>query len=856
MEAALIASALSALSLHAAPAPVVVGTGPHADPTDRTGGGFLRVTFSPDGDGRNDRVAIRVRAPIDAPLVLRVRATSTVGVFDLRRPAGATTLSWNGEAADGGTAPVGSYVIQVCAFGGACAATKVLAHLRILSAYVPRATGVSPGETVPVVVASDRLGPFTIDLAPASDRKAQGAGVQTVFGPGSFEYRIPRVRGGLWLLRVTSGSVVTLYPLVVHEATLPLDAPPRGTALLVYPYITWRAYNRTDENRDAVADTWYSHPSDPVVPLRGPFERLRRETYLASREADPGTQQAFANWLQAHDLTAQHVTDVELGRLPLDVLRRYAVVVFPGHTEYYEQRTYERLLAYRAGGGRLYFMSGNSFYGQARVGRDDVTRLSYRYRTPTQSDFRIAVTGFRECCWPHGLVPRYRIAGGVVARLPWLFAGTDVHDGDELGIASGEVDTVDARLSPRGTVTVASVTIPPFVPPGTVRYGWIGARRFAFEAAGVRARQVAIAYAKVGRGEVFSWGATDFLTTLRSPLVPAAQREALDRIALNVWRRFTRASAPASTIRAAASVFVPSAGHRVAGFALDRESLALAEDPVAPGSCPVVRLVPLAGGAPRRLTRAGGPTCRLGGRFWMRPGARAIGVALVRALWVVRNGSTALAVKASPTEREVVLARATSIGTNGPFLGPVAATHWLRLFARYTRAPGGTLRGGVISGNNRTLWSATGPVLPLGLDDEEHAVAVGARGEIAMWHAHGARYGRVGDAHARAAAIDRGVVVMLRADRARLDVRELSGRLVRSWPVARGAAPLLDLDGDVAVYVSGRTVHELDVSNGHDRVVATAPSGTKLLDAQIERRSIVYAYRGAKDSGRVVAIAR
>jgi hypothetical protein len=306
---------------------------------------------------------------------------------------------------------------------------------------------------------------------------------------------------------------------------------------------------------------------------------------------------------------------------------------------------------------------------------------------------------------------------------------------------------------------------------------------------------------------------------------------------------------------AVVAVFTPSPGHRIAGFGFDREWLALAEDPDGRTGCPVVRLLAVTGGQARSLTRPGGVTCRLGHRFWVRPGARAIGVAIVKALWVVRDGDTAVAVKASPQEPEQVLARVTVNGRRGPFLGPVVATNWLRLFARYARSPDGQLSGDVISGNGRTLWSATGPVLPLGLDDEEHAVSVGADGEIAMWHAHGARYGRVPDAHARAAALDHGLVVLLRSDRARLDVRRLSGQRIASWPVAAGAASLLDADGGTAVYLTGRSVHELDLSTGADRTVAVAPRGTALLDAQIERGLVAYAYRGGPAGpGRLVVV--
>lgn len=317
-------------------------------------------------------------------------------------------------------------------------------------------------------------------------------------------------------------------------------------------------------------------------------------------------------------------------------------------------------------------------------------------------------------------------------------------------------------------------------------------------------------------------------------------------------------TSPLHPARAGAVTLSPAPGHRIAGVSLDRDWLAIAEDPTVKGACPIVVLVRAPAGAPRELTRPGGATCRFGGRFWVRPGMRAVGNSIVKALWVLRNGASAEAVKASPSEPEAVLVRVNGITpVRGPFLGPVIAKNWLRLFGDYTSFPNGTLVGGAISANNRELWADTGPVLPLGLDKEEHAVAVGSDGSIAMWHAHGARYGRVPDAHARTAALDESKVYVLRDDAPRLDVRSLSGTLVRSWPVSADAAPLLDVSGNDAVYIADGAVHELRLDDGRDRVIASAPSGSTLLDAQIEARFVVYAYRGGPAGpGRVVVVPR
>lgn len=290
----------------------------------------------------------------------------------------------------------------------------------------------------------------------------------------------------------------------------------------------------------------------------------------------------------------------------------------------------------------------------------------------------------------------------------------------------------------------------------------------------------------------------------------------------------------------------PAAGHRIAGIALDRDWLVLAENP-AGGACPVVELVRLSSGARRELTRPGGPTCTLGGRFWS---SRPVANALQTAVWIVKRGGTAEAVESKTNQPETAIVTQRGISSpRGPFLGPVVGTNWLVLFGAYTRGMDGKLVGGTISGNDRELWADDGTPVPTGLDDQEHAVSVGADGSIAMWQAHGARFGRVADAHARTAALDAGRVYVLRSDRPQLDVRLLSGALVRSWPVARGAASRLDVAGSTAVYTAGRAVHELDVATGKDTVVATAPA--PLVDAQIETHWLVYA-----TATKIVAIRR
>lgn len=547
VPAAALVVAAAASASEASRRPVVLAAAPVVVATDRVGDGFRRVTFSPDGDGRHDAVTIRARVVPGDALALSVRPVSQRSFAVPLKPARAplTTVVWNGLRTDGRRYPDGSYVIRVCdETAHACSTESVLAHLRVLTVYAPRATGISAGATLRVNISTDRAGPYALDLVSVADSAGAGLGSVQVARPGWVDYRIPAVpHGGLWLLRVRSGRALDHFPLVVHEPSLSLDDPPPHTALAVYPWLTWRAYDMYDENRNGEVDSWYAHPRDPVVPLYGPFEPPTDEPLLEGREPNPQSQSAFAAWLLAHDLVAQHVTDVELGRLPASVLAKYAFVVFEGHTEYYELPTYGKLLRYRSDGGRLYFLQGNSFYGRAQIRGSSVRRLSYRYRTAARSDFELAATGFRECCWPSTIRPVYHLAPGAVEALPWAFAGTSLQDGDVFGIAAGEVDTVDAKLSPPGTVTVATATVPPFTPTSEREAErWIGTRPIPYEPAWRRPRRIAIAYAATGKGEVFSWANTGFLKTVHFGEygVPSTQRAALDRVALNVWEHFAR----------------------------------------------------------------------------------------------------------------------------------------------------------------------------------------------------------------------------------------------------------------------------------------------------------------------------
>ena len=156
-----------------------------------------------------------------------------------------------------------------------------------------------------------------------------------------------------------------------------------------------------------------------LVPVLAPAPRLApRGDRARGVEDDYKAARPFSRWLCSRSVRTQHVTDVELGRLPLSMLRRYPAIVFPGHSEYYEPHDLgaaDATTATRA--GNLVFLQANPFYRQVRLVQDRnamvMTDFDARDRgTPTS---RSPGVGYDGCCFPKSRAARYVAATG--ARL-------------------------------------------------------------------------------------------------------------------------------------------------------------------------------------------------------------------------------------------------------------------------------------------------------------------------------------------------------------------------------------------------------------------------------------------------------
>jgi hypothetical protein len=468
--------------------------------------------ISPNGNGVNDSLTVKTsNVPQGALLGLRVYAWGgrLAGWKRIRTGVSSTSgeLSWNGTSATGRALGDGSYVVTACEEdpgrlllprgvprpGAAeasvrrppwrstgCAVNPHIVRVERLALSVDSTGSFHPGDRVPLVVSADR-GQAGISL----ERDCTAPAEEQMVASGGGSIRIP-LDSAPGLYHAVAGDPAGdqfRAPIVVRWP-LSLDHPEPHTALVVWPYLTWRAYNAYDADLNGIPDSWYQFWRQRRVSLKGPLLR-------GGLEDDHRAALPFSRWLCARPVRTQQITDAELGRLPLSTLRRYRAIVFPGHSEYYEPKTYDLLMRYRKAGGNLVFLQANPFYRQVRIDRERnaVVMTDYDAREG-RSDFAIAGVGYDGCCFPKvRAVPYVAAAGRDYQRVRWLFRGTGIGPGEAFGVAASESDRIDPGLTPRDHVVAAQAII-------RGKRGVINA---------------AMVWSRAGRGQTFATGNYTFL---------------------------------------------------------------------------------------------------------------------------------------------------------------------------------------------------------------------------------------------------------------------------------------------------------------------------------------------------------
>jgi len=314
---------------------------------------------------------------------------------------------------------------------------------------------------------------------------------------GSVRLRIGNWESGVYAARMTAPGRLGFAPFILRPAVLG-----RNRVAVVQPTNTWQAYNYRDANGDGRPDTWYFDSNFTTVDMSRPF--LDRGVPPHFRQYDV----TYLRWL-AH--TGKHVdmlSQEDLEQIPgARLAQLYRLIVFPGHHEYVTEAEYNAVQRYRDLGGNLAFLSANNFFSRVVRHGDKITRIGpWRDLGRPES----ALVGVQYFDWNHGgrgSVP-YTIVGA--DREPWLFAGTEVADGDSFGWFGIEADARTAA-SPK------SISVLAVIP----------------EIFGDRGRTAEMTYYETANGaKVFAAGAFTLSGT-------QARTPAMWRLLENLWDRLT-----------------------------------------------------------------------------------------------------------------------------------------------------------------------------------------------------------------------------------------------------------------------------------------------------------------------------
>lgn len=266
------------------------------------------------------------------------------------------------------------------------------------------------------------------------------------------------------LIRADEGGEAYV-PLIVRDDTRDAEiAVQLSTA-------TWQAYN--DWGGESLYVT--THGMSGGKARKVSYDRPISPKLGHGAGLFPSQERPLVRWLEARGYDVEYVTNLDIGG-PDGRVGAHRIVVAVGHDEYQTLDAMERFAAAVERGTSLAFLTGNTFYWQARYEDDGRTVVCYKDK-PTEDplygvDDAHVTTAFRRSPVnrPENSLLGVMSSGAAVSTPAdwvvenashWVYEGTGLARGDRLpGVVGFEWDgLVDNGRAPAGLVVLAHTVV-------------------------------------------------------------------------------------------------------------------------------------------------------------------------------------------------------------------------------------------------------------------------------------------------------------------------------------------------------------------------------------------------------------
>ncbi len=340
-----------------------------------------------------------------------------------------------------------------------------------------------------------------------------------------FEFTVPEgMRSGVYAARVRAGESTDYVPFFIRPET----GKPTAPAAFLAPTFSYMAYGdgrNTDETTGNFGDYFLPGFKYPVKPedhyivdngltslynshtdgsgvcysswLR-PIVNMRPGYYsvgLARGQGSPHQLSAdlhLVDWLESDGHPYDVITDHDLHREGVELLKPYKVIMTGSHPEYWSMEMLDAMEAYLREGGRLMYLGGNGFYWVTQLDPENGDAIEIRRTGGTQTwraragEAHISFTGEPGGIWrergraPQRMLgigftsqgndvnaPYRREAGSRDPRAAFIFEGIGEDEliGDfpslvmEYGAAGFELDRMEPLFgTPPHTIHLATAT--------------------------------------------------------------------------------------------------------------------------------------------------------------------------------------------------------------------------------------------------------------------------------------------------------------------------------------------------------------------------------------------------------------